>query len=67
MKKLEAGIASDKGKELLKTLLEARTAFVQTQERFLRAVNEGRSQEADEIVMTEMPGLKKIISLPSWN
>lgn len=59
LEKLEAGIVSDKGKELLKTLLEARAAFVQTQERFLRAVNEGRSQEADEIVMTEMPGLKK--------
>lgn len=57
--KLEAAVVSDKGKELLKSIMDARTAFSEVQDRFLKASQDGNTKEADNIVLNEVPKVQK--------
>lgn len=56
LEKLEAGIKSDKGKELLKTLSETRAAYVVGQDQFLKLVADGKQEEAKILLLTEVRG-----------
>lgn len=57
LEKLSPMIKSDKGKDLLKTVMEARAAFMDVQDRFLQATQEKKMAEADALVLVEAPRL----------
>src|SRR3569623_2111827 len=59
LEKLEATITSEKGKQLLKRVHDARAAFFQMQEKFLKTMDERKTKEADEIVLTEATSFRK--------
>jgi len=52
--KLEAGIKSDKGKELLKALADARAAYVTGQDHFLKLIGDGKQEEAKVVLLSEI-------------
>jgi len=52
--KMEAGITSDKGKELLKAISEARTTYVVGQDQFLKLIGEGKQEEAKALLLSEI-------------
>ena len=56
LEKLEAGIKSDKGKELMKAINDARGAYVVGQDQFLKFVADGKQEEAKVLLLTEVRG-----------
>lgn len=56
--KLQKSIESAKGKDLLKGIQDTRSRFTNAQDRFLKAVQNGESKEADNIVLNEIPEVK---------
>ena len=52
--KMEANIHSDKGKERLKTVMDARTAYVGGQDQFLKDAAEGKDDAAKEFLFTTL-------------
>ena len=56
--KLEQTIHSDKGKELLKGVIEARSKYVPGQDHFLKLIGEGKKDEAKPILLNEIRPLQ---------
>jgi methyl-accepting chemotaxis protein len=54
MDKLAETIKSEKGKELLKLLVDARASFVASQDDFLKLVNSGRHDEAVTLILGKL-------------
>ncbi|MBZ0106373.1 MAG: methyl-accepting chemotaxis protein, partial [Sulfuricella denitrificans] len=52
--KLDATIRSDKGKELLKAIADARGAYVGGQDQFLKLIADGKQGEAKVLLLTEV-------------
>ena len=58
--KLEKAIQSDKGKELLKKVADARANYVTVQEKFLPLVKEGKAEEAKTLLLSEIRTTQRI-------
>jgi methyl-accepting chemotaxis protein len=57
--KLDQSITSDKGKELLKNLGDARVAFIAGQDEFLKAAQAGKKDEATALLIGELRRLQR--------
>ena len=53
--KLEEMVDTEKGREQMKRIQEARAGFDNVRERFIKEFQSGNSEEADKIVLTELP------------
>ena len=58
MEKLQEVIKSDKGKEKLKVIVDARAAYVGGQDQFLKDAAEGKQAEAKEFLLTTLRPLQ---------
>jgi methyl-accepting chemotaxis protein len=56
LEKLDAVIKTEKGKERLKAVIEARGAYVTGQDQFLKLVADGKQEEAKVLLLTEVRG-----------
>ncbi|MBW8365237.1 MAG: MCP four helix bundle domain-containing protein [Rhizobium sp.] len=54
LEKLDAVITTEKGKALLKVVVDARGAYVAGQDQFLKLVSEGKQGEAKVLLLTEV-------------
>jgi len=57
--KLQESTKSDKAKELLKSIADARSEFTEAQDRFMKAQQEGKTKEADNVVLNDIPKVQK--------
>jgi methyl-accepting chemotaxis protein len=60
IEKLEKTIQSDKGKEMLKKVLDARTKYVGGQDKFLSLLKEGKQEDAKILLLSEIRATQRV-------